>query len=243
MERRQGSRALRHAGRAPRLARPRRRRPPQVGAARGGARAGPAARHLDLRPDARQERTPEPAPPRRHRPRVPAGSLRPHQLGAAPRPRDRPPARALGAHEPARPRPRRGPAAAGLVGANRGAQRGAAPGRPAGELGSPARPRRPSPAARDPGRLGRGLQRDAALAREWQLVVRRAFESAFARGYAAVDVATTPGAPTVAYVLERITPGPSRRAAPGRKTTRSRTPRKASRAGRRGAEPAGRGRR
>ncbi len=84
---------------------------------------------------------------------------------------------------------------------------------------------------------------DAALAREWQLLVRRAFEWAFARGYTAVDVATTPGAASVAYVLERITPGPSRRAAPGRKTTRSRTPRRAPRAGRRGAAPAGRGRR
>lgn len=84
---------------------------------------------------------------------------------------------------------------------------------------------------------------DAALAREWQLLARRAFEWAFARGYAAVDVATTPGAPSVAYVLERITPGPSRRAAPGPKTTRSRTPRKASRVGRRGAARAGRGKR
>ena len=84
---------------------------------------------------------------------------------------------------------------------------------------------------------------DAALAREWQGIVRRSFESAFARGYAAVDVATTPAAPSVAYVLERLTPGPSRRATPGRKTTRSRTPRRASRAGRRGAARAGRGRR
>jgi predicted GNAT superfamily acetyltransferase len=84
---------------------------------------------------------------------------------------------------------------------------------------------------------------DPALAREWQLVARRAFESAFARGYAAVDVATTPGAATVAYVLERITPGPSRRAASGPKTTRSRTPRRAPRAGPRGATRAGRGRR
>lgn len=84
---------------------------------------------------------------------------------------------------------------------------------------------------------------DAALAREWQLVVRRAFEFAFARGYTAVDVATTPGAPSVAYVLERITPSPSRRAAPGRKTTRSRTRRKASHAVRRGAARAGRGKR
>jgi chorismate synthase len=84
---------------------------------------------------------------------------------------------------------------------------------------------------------------DAVLAREWQGIVRRAFESAFARGYAAVDVTTTPAAPSVAYVLERLSPGPSRRAAPGRKTTRSRTPRRASRAGRRGAARAGRGRR
>ena len=84
---------------------------------------------------------------------------------------------------------------------------------------------------------------DAGLAREWQGVVRRAFESAFARGYAAVDVATPTDAAGVAYVLERLTPSPSRRAAPGRKTTRSTTPRRGSRAGRRGAARAGRGRR
>jgi chorismate synthase len=86
---------------------------------------------------------------------------------------------------------------------------------------------------------------DQGLAREWQEVVRRSFEAAFARGYAAVDV-TTPSEPAgVAYVLERrgINEVPSRRAAPGRKTTRSRSPRRASRAGPRGAARAGRGRR
>lgn len=84
---------------------------------------------------------------------------------------------------------------------------------------------------------------DAALAREWQDVARRAFQSAFARGYAAVDLEVAQGAAGVAYVLERVTPSPSRRAAPRRKTTRSTTPRRASRAGRRGAVRAGRGRR
>ena len=84
---------------------------------------------------------------------------------------------------------------------------------------------------------------DAALAHAWQGIVRRSFESAFARGYAAVDVATTPGAPSVAYVLERLTPGRSRPAAPGRRTTRSTTPRRASRESPRGAARAGRGRR
>jgi predicted GNAT superfamily acetyltransferase len=84
---------------------------------------------------------------------------------------------------------------------------------------------------------------DLGLAREWQSVVRRSFEAAFAHGYAATDVATLPDAACVAYVLEKLTPSPSRRAAPGRKTTRSRTPRRASRAGRRGAARAGRGKR
>jgi chorismate synthase len=84
---------------------------------------------------------------------------------------------------------------------------------------------------------------DQGLAREWQGVVRRALEAVFARGYAATDVATAPGAAGVAYVLERVSPSRSRPAAAGRKTTRSRTPRRASRAGRRGAARAGRGRR
>jgi chorismate synthase len=84
---------------------------------------------------------------------------------------------------------------------------------------------------------------DLGLAREWQDVVRRSFEAAFRHDYAATDVATLPDAPGVAYVLEKLTASPSRRAAPGRKTTRSRTPRRASRAGRRGAARAGRGRR
>jgi predicted GNAT superfamily acetyltransferase len=84
---------------------------------------------------------------------------------------------------------------------------------------------------------------DLALAREWQGIVRRSFEAVFARGYAAVDVATGPRSPGVAYVLERLTPARSRPVAPGRNTTRSRTPRRASRAGRRGAARAGRGKR
>ena len=84
---------------------------------------------------------------------------------------------------------------------------------------------------------------DPGLAREWQHVVRRTLESVFARGYAAVDVTTPEGAAGVAYVLERLTPSRSRPAAAGRKTTRSTTRRRASRAGRRGAARAGRGRR
>jgi predicted GNAT superfamily acetyltransferase len=83
---------------------------------------------------------------------------------------------------------------------------------------------------------------EAGLAREWQGIVRRSFQACFVRGYAAVDFASVPEGSGVCYVLEKLTP-PSRRAAPGRKTTRSRTPRRASRAGRRGAARAGRGRR
>jgi chorismate synthase len=84
---------------------------------------------------------------------------------------------------------------------------------------------------------------DAGLAREWQALVRRSFEASFARGYAAVDVAAIPGEPGVCYVLEKLTPRRSRRAATGRKPTRSTSPRKAPRAARRGAGPGGRGRR
>jgi len=83
---------------------------------------------------------------------------------------------------------------------------------------------------------------DAALAREWQAIVRRALEACFARGYAAADVLAAPGVPSVSYVLERLT-RPSPRAASGRKTTRSRSRRKASRAVPRGAARAGRGKR
>lgn len=44
----------------------------------------------------------------------------------------------------------------------------------------------------------------AGLAREWQEVVRRAFESLFARGYQAVDFVVAPGArPRAGYVLRR----------------------------------------
>jgi predicted GNAT superfamily acetyltransferase len=85
---------------------------------------------------------------------------------------------------------------------------------------------------------------DMALAREWQMLVRRALLACFARGYAAVDAWPLPGSPgCAAYALERLRRSPSRPAAPGRKTTRSRSPRRAARAGRRGGARAGRGRR
>jgi chorismate synthase len=83
---------------------------------------------------------------------------------------------------------------------------------------------------------------EAALAAEWQAIVRRSLEACFARGYAAVDVGAGADAASVSYVLERLT-RPSPRAASGRKTTRSTTRRKASRATRRGGARAGRGRR
>ncbi len=83
---------------------------------------------------------------------------------------------------------------------------------------------------------------DLALAKEWQAIVRRSFAACFARGYVAVDLdAGAEGA--VCYVLERLTRRPSRPAAPDRRTTRSRTRRKGSRAAPRGAAPGGRGRR
>jgi predicted GNAT superfamily acetyltransferase len=48
------------------------------------------------------------------------------------------------------------------------------------------------------------VRADPGLAREWQDVVRRAFESLFARGYAAVDFASTRGArPRAGYVLRK----------------------------------------
>lgn len=93
---------------------------------------------------------------------------------------------------------------------------------------------------------------DRGLALEWQDVVRRALQAAFARGYAAVDLAPGSGGRGPAYVLDRgaarrtparLTRRGSRKAAKGRTTTRSRSPRRASPAGRRGAAPAGRGRR
>lgn len=84
---------------------------------------------------------------------------------------------------------------------------------------------------------------DHGLASEWQDLVRRALVSAFARGYAAVDVAVPKAGESVAYVLERVIGRRSPPEAAGRKTTRSRTRRRASRAGRKGAAPAGRGRR
>jgi predicted GNAT superfamily acetyltransferase len=49
---------------------------------------------------------------------------------------------------------------------------------------------------------------DAGLAQEWQQVVRRAFESAFARGYAAAGfVSTSQGKPRAAYVLRKSIDG------------------------------------
>jgi predicted GNAT superfamily acetyltransferase len=50
---------------------------------------------------------------------------------------------------------------------------------------------------------------DLGLAREWQAVVRRSFEAAFARGYATVDcLSELEGEwPRVAYVLRRTEPG------------------------------------
>jgi predicted GNAT superfamily acetyltransferase len=83
---------------------------------------------------------------------------------------------------------------------------------------------------------------DTGLAREWQGIVRRSLQACFARGYAATGVTATPDGRGVCLVLEKLTRHPSRRAAPGRKTTRSRTRRRASRASRRGAARAGRGR-
>ncbi len=91
---------------------------------------------------------------------------------------------------------------------------------------------------------------DRGLALEWQDLVRRALMAAFARGYAAVDLAPGAGGRGPAYVLDRgaspgrarLTRRGSRKAATGRTTTRSRSPRRARRAGRRGAAPAGRGR-
>jgi len=90
-------------------------------------------------------------------------------------------------------------------------------------------------------------QADRGLALEWQGVVRRALQAAFARGYAAVDVHSLGPERGAAYLLEgrarRLSRRPSPPAARGRKTTRSTSRRRASRAGRRGAARAGRGRR
>jgi predicted GNAT superfamily acetyltransferase len=49
------------------------------------------------------------------------------------------------------------------------------------------------------------VRADAGLAREWQGVVRRAFESLFARGYAAAGFVSTGGArpPRAGYLLRR----------------------------------------
>ena len=52
------------------------------------------------------------------------------------------------------------------------------------------------------------VRADTGLAREWQEVVRRAFESLFARAYAAVDFASTRGArPRAGYVLRKASDG------------------------------------
>ena len=102
----------------------------------------------------------------------------------------------------------------------------------------------PAPAARDPGRLGRGLPRVTRRSRasgSRSCAARSSpLRARLRRGRRRHDARRRVRSP---YVLERITRRPSRRAAPGRTTTRSRTPRKASRAGRRGAARAGRGRR
>ena len=94
---------------------------------------------------------------------------------------------------------------------------------------------------------------DRGLALEWQGIVRRSLQAAFAQGYAAVDVVpgTAWGGPC--YVLDRTgeagagagtsTRRASPKAATRRKTTRSTSPRKAPRAARRRAARAGRGRR
>jgi chorismate synthase len=94
---------------------------------------------------------------------------------------------------------------------------------------------------------------DRGLALEWQGIVRRALQAAFAQGYAGVDVVPGAGSGGPCYVLERTgeaaeSAGTStRRASPGaamgRKPTRSTSPRKARRAARRRAARAGRGRR
>jgi predicted GNAT superfamily acetyltransferase len=49
----------------------------------------------------------------------------------------------------------------------------------------------------------------AGLAQEWQQTVRSAFEAAFARGYSAVDVASTREPTRAAYVLRKQEPGSS----------------------------------
>ena len=59
-----------------------------------------------------------------------------------------------------------------------------------------------------PGDWDAVVRADPGLAREWQDVVRRAFESHFARGYAAVDFASTGGArPRAGYVLRKARDG------------------------------------
>jgi predicted GNAT superfamily acetyltransferase len=94
---------------------------------------------------------------------------------------------------------------------------------------------------------------DRGLALEWQGVVRRSLQAAFAQGYAAVDVLPGAGWRGASYVLDRIgdatgrarpaTRRESPKAGTRRKTTRSTSRRKAPRAARRRAGRAGRGRR
>ena len=88
--------ALGHAGGAARVPAARRRRAPEVGPARGGARARHRPHHLDLRPAAGAQRPPEPAAAGGRGHRVPRELLRHHHLVAAPRPAHRPAAGALG---------------------------------------------------------------------------------------------------------------------------------------------------
>jgi chorismate synthase len=88
---------------------------------------------------------------------------------------------------------------------------------------------------------------ERGLALEWQDIVRRALQAAFARGYAAVDLRSLGPGRGAVYLLEgparRLSRRPSPPLAPGRRTTRSTSRRRASRAGRRRAAPKGRGKR
>ena len=107
--------------------------------------------------------------------------------------------------------------------------------RPVGLRASTSRGR--SSSSRSPPTGTRSCAAGAGLAQEWQRVVRSAFQSAFARGYSAVGfVSTGEATPRAAYVLRKgslsglvATPRRWRRGATGRTTTRSTSPRRASR--------------
>ena len=236
--------------------RPRCRAAPQVGATRGSAPPRPAPGHVDLRPDARAERPPEPEPPGCFRPRAPPGLLRHHELRPAPRTRHRPPSGPVGARPPARR------AAEGGRGAEPAGARGPARA-PRGRLaGRPARPVASHPRLRGAGASSWTSPptgtRCALPTRGWRRSGRR---SCAARSSPPSPAATRPRAsspparrtrepPTCsgrASTAERTMAGPtrrrSRRGATRRTTTRSRIPRRASRGGPRGAAPGGRGRR